>query len=63
MKSYKTATGYYILKDSEGRIGAKANVSAGEHPVPDWIDPALSFDVDTSNQLDDYSINEHYLDR
>lgn len=57
---YDTDTGYYVLVDSEGRIGAKASVSVGSHPVSDWVDLEESFDVDSAADLDGYEIDDHY---
>ena len=59
---YKTETGFYILCDSEGRVGAKANVPIGEHPVEDWVDNDESFDVESVDELADYEIDDLYRD-
>ena len=59
---YKTETGYYILKDLEGRIGAKANVPVGDHTVPDWVDTDKSFHVESADELSDYDIDGYYRD-
>ena len=61
MKNYETETGFYLLVDSEGKIGAKANVSKGSHPVPDWVDLTESFDVDSAADLSTYDIDPDYL--
>ena len=60
--TYTTETGYYILVDSEGRIGAKANVPVGEHPCPSWVDIDESFDVDSADELQTYDIDPYYRD-
>ena len=61
-KTYTTETGVYVLSDSEGRIGAKANVADGHHPVPDWVDLSESFDVASADDLSDYQIDDYYRD-
>lgn len=50
-ETYTTETGYYVLVDSEGRIGAKADVSKGTHPVPEWADPTEMHDVNGEEEL------------
>jgi len=57
---YETETGIYVLCDSEGRIGAKANVPSGPHQVPDWVDKSESFDVGSATDLESYEIDPHY---
>jgi len=61
MKQYTTETGYYVLRDADGKIGGKANVPSGTHNVPDWVDLSQSFDVESHVDLDSYSIHEDYL--
>ena len=60
MTTYTTETGYYVLVDDDGRIGGKANVSVGEHPVADWVDPKESFDVGSAEKLSNHDIHEEY---
>jgi hypothetical protein len=63
MTSYTTDTGFHVLVDSQGRIGGKANVPQGEHPVPDWVDDEESFDVASADELANYEIDSHYRDQ
>ena len=60
MNTYKTETGYYVLKDGDGRVGGKANVAAGKHPVPNWVDMSKSFDVESEVHLEDYDLADDY---
>lgn len=62
MTGYQTETGFYVLRDAEGRVCGKANVPVGTHPVPDYVDPAQSEDVDSAGALDDYEIHDDYTD-
>ena len=59
---YTTETGFYILKDSDGRIGGKANVPIGDHRVPEWVDLTESFDVSSDDKLDEFKIDPYYLE-
>ena len=62
MINYTTETGFYVLMDSNGRIAGKANVSVGDHPVPDWVDKSESFDVGSADELSNYDIDPDYID-
>ena len=59
---YTTQTGYYVLVDDEGRIGAKANVPIGDHKVANWVNVEDSFDVDSADELETHDIDPHYRD-
>ena len=61
-QQYSTETGFYVLKDSDGRVAAKANVPIGKHSVPDWVDLSNSFDVESQDELDGYMIDAFHRD-
>ena len=51
-KKYETETGYYVLKDAEGRVIANANVSPGQHRVSDDVDLSESYDVGSPDDFE-----------
>jgi len=60
MKEYTTETGFYVLVDSQDRIGALGNVPIGTHQIPDWVDLSNSFDVSDASDLAEYEIDSAY---
>lgn len=60
MTTYETETGSYVLRDADGKVCVKADVPTGAHPVPDYVDPDKSEDVENAEELAGYDIHEDY---
>lgn len=64
MTEYTTASGYYVLLDSEGRVFAKADMGGAEgtYSVSDRADPSQCYDVESADDLNAIDRDPHYDD-
>jgi hypothetical protein len=61
-KEYVTETGFYVIRDSDGRVISKANVPTGSHLVDNRADMSESHDLDKFSDLENVDIDDEYTD-